>query len=44
MLSYIIGEKKWKNLSKNLKKINFYAFTYNRRNKIKKSHKIYKEF
>ena len=29
---------------KKFKKINFYAFSYNRRNKIKKSHKIYKEF
>ena len=27
---------------KKFKKINFYAFTYNRRNKIKKSHFLYK--
>ena len=26
------------------KKLIFYAFIHNRRNKIKKSHKIYKEF
>ena len=44
MLSYIIGEEKWKNLSKNLKKLIFMPSHIKGEIKLKKSHKIYKEF
>ena len=44
MLSYIIGEEKWKKLSKNLKKLIFYAFTYIGEIKLKNLTKFIKNF